>query len=65
MILPDDVHVRTARHSQIMGSADYGDRRSASVFGMLTQIRLFLTAVEAGSIHRAAVRLRIFTAGLT
>jgi hypothetical protein len=48
-----------------MGSTDYGDRRSASVFGMLTQIRLFLTAVEEGSLHRAAVRLRIFTAGLT
>jgi DNA-binding transcriptional LysR family regulator len=38
---------------------DCGDARSASPFGMLAQIRSFLTVVEEGSLHRAAARLRI------
>src|SRR5260221_12753730 len=42
-----------------MPSRDCGDARSASVFGMLAQIRSFLTVVEEGSLHRAAARLRI------
>src|SRR5258707_14913618 len=42
-----------------MPSKDCGDARSASVFGMLAQIRSFLTVVEEGSLHRAAARLRI------
>src|SRR5258706_14600220 len=42
-----------------MPSKDCGDARSASVFGMLEQIRSFLTVVEEGSLHRAAARLRI------
>jgi DNA-binding transcriptional LysR family regulator len=42
-----------------MLSEDCVDARSASVFGMLEQIRSFLTVVEEGSLHRAAARLRI------
>src|SRR5258707_8388201 len=42
-----------------MKSTDCGDRRSASVFGMLEQIRSFLTVVEEGNLHRAAARLHI------
>ena len=39
--------------------------RSAPVFGMLEQIRSFLTVVEEGSLHRAAVRLRISPSALS
>jgi DNA-binding transcriptional LysR family regulator len=42
-----------------MRRTDCGDRRSASVFGMLEQIRSFLTVVEEGNLHRAAARLHI------
>src|SRR5260221_1109574 len=42
-----------------MRRTDCGDRRSASVFGMLEQIRSFLTVVEEGNFHRAAARLHI------
>ena len=42
-----------------MPSKDCDDARSASVFGMLEQIRSFLTVVDEGSLHRAAARLRI------
>jgi DNA-binding transcriptional LysR family regulator len=42
-----------------MPNKDCGDAGSASVFGMLEQIRSFLTVVEEGSLHRAAARLRI------
>jgi DNA-binding transcriptional LysR family regulator len=44
---------------RIMPSKDCVDARSASVFGMLEQIRSFLTVVEEGSLHRAAARLSI------
>jgi len=42
-----------------MQSKDCSDARSASAFGMIAQIRSFLTVVEEGSLHRAAARLRI------
>jgi DNA-binding transcriptional LysR family regulator len=38
---------------------DCGHAQSATVFGMLAQIRSFLTVVEEGSLNRAAARLRI------
>src|SRR5258705_7025130 len=48
-----------------MPSNDCGDARSATGFGMLTQIRSFLTVVEEGSLHRAAARLRISQSALS
>jgi DNA-binding transcriptional LysR family regulator len=42
-----------------MPSKDCDDAQSASVLGMLEQIRSFLTVVEEGSLHRAAAKLRI------
>ena len=45
--------------SRVMPSKHCGDARSASVFGMLAQIRSFLTVVEEVSLHRVAARLRI------
>jgi DNA-binding transcriptional LysR family regulator len=41
---------------RVMPSKDCVDARSASVFGMLQQIRSFLTVVDEGSLHRAAAR---------
>jgi len=48
-----------------MLSNDCDDARSASVSGMLEQIRSFLTVVEEGSLHRAAARLRISQSALS
>ncbi len=48
-----------------MLSKDCGDAQSASAFGMLAQIRSFLTVVEEGSLHRAAARLRISQSALS
>src|SRR6202022_4406958 len=48
-----------------MLSNDCGDERSASGFGMLAQIRSFLTVLEEGSLHRAAARLRISQSALS
>src|ERR1700747_2142566 len=42
-----------------MPSKDCDEARSASVFGMLEQMRSFLTVAEEGSLHRAAARLHI------
>ncbi len=50
---------RTNYPGWVMPSKDCGDASAASVFGMLAQIRSFLTVAEEGSLHRAAARLRI------
>ena len=50
---------------RVMPSKDCDDARSASVFGMLAQIRSFLTVVEEGSLHRAAAKLRISQSALS
>src|SRR5258708_5233138 len=50
---------------RVLGSKGCGDARSATVFGMLEQIRSFLTVVEEGSLHRAAARLRILPSTLS
>jgi DNA-binding transcriptional LysR family regulator len=42
-----------------------GFAKLASVFGMLEQMRSFLTVVKEGSLHRAAARLRISPSALS
>jgi DNA-binding transcriptional LysR family regulator len=58
-------HGKTPARGRVMPSRDCGDARSASIFGMLAQIRSFLTVLEEGSLHRAAARLRISQSALT
>src|SRR5260221_12482370 len=58
-------HGKAPACGRVVPSTHCSVARSAPVFGMLEQIRSFLTVVEEGSLHRAAVRLRISPSALS